>query len=898
MWLSSRVASPKQGAISRSARCLNRDARRLFLEPLEERLPLTFDVAVDYPAGTNPQAVVAGHFNSDLILDLAVANYGSSNVSVLLGNADGSFAPAGDFATGANPRSVAVGDFDGDGMLDVATANHGGTDLSVLLGNGDGSLNAPLSVPLPTPPPTVVDPPLAVAVGDIDGDGKLDLVATSQDSYSYYTGGGCWYYCYGGGWYSVNRGYVHVILGNGNATFASPISYQLSSGSPMAVAVEDFDSDGNLDVVTANQEGGSVSVLMGNGDGTLRYAWWTNDYAASWYTTAVTVGDFTGDGILDIAAAGQTVDILPGLGNGTFQPVQRQYIDPVTVAAADFNGDGKLDVVTAEPSAGTVSVLLGTGTGMLSLAIDHSAGASPSAVVTGDFNGDGRPDVAAANAGSGDVSVLLNDGTWPALSAPSLRITDVSVTEGHEGTVTATLNVTLSAAANQDVTVHFATVDSWSAAAGSDYVARSGQVTIPAGQTTAPIDISVLGDRVMEFNESFAVRLTDPVGAFIADGLGVATITDDEPRISIDSFVSAAEGNTGTTAIDFKVRLSVASDQEVRVNFSTAEGDTESWYWGYYYSYESASAGIDYVHDSDTLIFAPGEIEKTISILANGDRAGESNELFSVNLSDPVGAGIVSGHGVGLIIDDEPWAYFSSSPTVVEGSAGTTEAKFTVTLSAPAEEPISVEYSTADYYYTSAAAGADYEAALAQTVNFGPGDTTQTITVLVHGDRVAEYTEYFAVRLTSAVGANLGYYPPEAVATIVDDDAHLSISDVRLSEGNSGVTMFNFVVSLSSASDGEVTVRYDTSNGSAQSGSDYQSQSGTLIFAAGELSKTISIAVTGDISQEGEEYFYIQLSQLTGNAMLDDAWGYGTIVNDDADSGGGGKGFGKGGKRK
>ena len=283
--------------------------------------------------------------------------------------------------------------------------------------------------------------------------------------------------------------------------------------------------------------------------------------------------------------------------------------------------------------------------------------------------------------------------------------------------------------------------------------------------------------------------------------------------------------------------------------------------------------------------------------MANGDRAGESNEIFSVDLSNPVGAGISSGHGVGLIIDDEPWASISG-PTVVEGSAGTTEAKFTVTLSAPSQEPISVVYSTGDYYYGSnATAGTDYQAAIAQTATFAPGVTTQTITVLVHGDRVAEYTEYFAVQLNSAIGANLGSYPPVAVATIVDDDAHVSITDVRKTEGNSGVTNFNFVVSLSAASDGEVRVRYDTSNGSAQAGSDYQAQGGTLVFAAGELTKTISIAVIGDVSFEGEEYFNITLSQLTGNAMLDDAWGYGTIVNDDADAGAG-KGYGRGGKKK
>ena len=140
--------------------------RRLRFESLEDRRLLSFSAAVDYPVGLNPQAVVAADFNGDGRLDLAVVNFSSSNVSVLLGNANGTFQPAVNSATGASPLSVAVGDFNADGKLDLATANAG--DVSVLLGNGNGTFQAPTSI-------GIGSSPASVAVGDFNGDGKLDL---------------------------------------------------------------------------------------------------------------------------------------------------------------------------------------------------------------------------------------------------------------------------------------------------------------------------------------------------------------------------------------------------------------------------------------------------------------------------------------------------------------------------------------------------------------------------------------------------------------------------------------------------------------------------------------------------------------------------------------------------
>jgi len=326
------------------------------------------------------------------------------------------------------------------------------------------------------------------------------------------------------------------------------------------------------------------------------------------------------------------------VGEGSFQWVPGQSVYASAIAAADFNADGKLDVVTADAWA-TVSVMLGRGDGTLTPPIDHAAGVQPIAVAAGDFNGDGRADVAAANAGSGNVSVLLNNGVWPAFNAPSVSIIgDPTITEGNTGTLNAVFTVTLSAASNQAVTVNYATADG-TATAGSDYVAKTGTLTIPAGQTSATIAVPVVGDRLAENSETFSLRLTDPTNAFIARGLGFATIVDNEPRISINN-VSKSEGNAKTTTFTFTVSLSSAYDQAVTVNYKTANG--------------SATAGSDYQAKTGSVTFAPGETIKTITIVVNGDKTRESNETFFVDLFGPSSNALIStARGVGTILNDD-----------------------------------------------------------------------------------------------------------------------------------------------------------------------------------------------------------------------------------------------------
>jgi hypothetical protein len=214
--------------------------------------------------------------------------------------------------------------------------------------------------------------------------------------------------------------------------------------------------------------------------------------------------------------------------------------------------------------------------------------------------------------------------------------------------------------------------------------------------------------------------------------------------------------------------------------------------------------------------------------------------------------------------------------TVAEGNAGTVAAAFTVTLSAASTQTVTVAFATAD---GTAAAGSDYRAA-SGSLTFAPGETSKTITVLVNGDRLAEPNETFFVDLNSPTNAMVT--DARGTGTILDDEPRIGVGDVTKAEGKKGqTTLFTFTVTLSAAYDQPVTVSFKTTNGTAKSGDDYVAKSGTLTFAPGETTKTITIAVNGDSKKEANEYFFLDLFGNSTNSLFTKSRGVGTILNDD-----------------
>jgi hypothetical protein len=451
----------------------------------------------------------------------------------------------------------------------------------------------------------------------------------------------------------------------------------------------------------------------------------------------------------------------------------------------------------------------------------------------------------------------------------SLTISDASIVEGNAGTRNALLTVTLTGAGGPTVSVNYSTA-SGTARAGSDYQATSGTLSFNRNTTSRTILVPIIGDSLIESDESFSVNLTNPKHATIADGQGVVTILNDDTQIRIYD-VWQSEGNSGTTAFNFTVSLSTAISQPVTVNYGTVDG--------------SAVAGSDYQAASGSLTIPAGQTSGTITVLVNGDTVSESDENFSVHLSNASTGTIADGQAVGTINDDEPRIRMLGMDVVQEGNSGTTELACTVILTAPSDETVTVDYATVDDLATTA--DGDYTAA-SGTLTFAPGVTSQTITLLIHGDLVLEYDEYFYVKLSNPTNAQL--IDTWALATIQSDDnavLHIdSYADVEPDPYSGGETFLYFTVWLSNPFSETVTVDYSTVDNSATAWWDYVPTSGTLTFEPGETSQTIVVEVLLDYEYEWTEDFFVILSNPSSNALFQPGWGLGVGTIYDNQGGG------------
>jgi len=457
-----------------------------------------------------------------------------------------SFSPATDFAVWTAPLSVAIGDFNGDGKLDLAVPNAGSNNVSILLGIGAGAFGAATNF-------AVGYRPFSVAIADLNGDGKLDLAVPNAGSSE-----------------------VSILLGTGNGSFGPTKNFSTESGLS-SVTIGDFNGDGKPDLAVGNFNSNNISILLGNGTGgfggdvtgagtgTFGPA---GNFPVGYIPVSVAIGDLNGDSKPDLAVAnvdGNNVSILLGTGAGGFGAPTNFGVGsiPARVAIGDLNGDGKPDLAVAGGGPNNVSILLGDGAGDFGLPTDFPLLSFPTSLAIGDLNGDGKADLAVAEAFSNNVSTLLGDGAGAFGAATNFAVggapvdvaigdlngdgkPDLAATNLFSNKVSVLLNTTVQDTTPPDTTITSA-VDGRPAAVANGGSTLSSSITFTFGGTD---DVAVAGFQCSLDGAAYA-PCASPVGysalaigphSFQARALDAAANIDPTPAGFTWAVVTRSQG--------------------------------------------------------------------------------------------------------------------------------------------------------------------------------------------------------------------------------------------------------------------------------------------------------------------------------------------------------------------
>ncbi|WP_323002844.1 retention module-containing protein [Denitromonas sp.] len=620
-------------------------------------------------------------------------------------------------------------------------------------------------------------------------------------------------------------GFENLVLGSSSVVTTTIVDNDTPSLSIDDVTVNEAAGTATFTVTLSNPSAGTVTVDYGNADGTaVAGASGSGDYD--------TVG-----GTLSFAPGVTTQTITVNINNDTIYEISEQF-------AIDLSN----------PTGGAV---IGDGQGIGTIRDD----------------------------GTGGPPGTDNDIPAVSISGPVLV---------NEAAGTLTYTVSLTNPSDHPVTVDVATANG-TAQAGSDYTALSQSLTFAPGVTSQTVTVNIVNDSpaVYEGAENYTVALSNVGGAVIGTGSVTTTIVDDgtggppggdddRPVISI---VGPAEVNEGAGTITYTLNLSNPSTAPVSVTVDTMDA--------------GATAGSDYSPiASQVVTFAPGATSATVTVNIVNDSVFEGAEAYQVNLSAPTGGASIGTGSVTTTIrddgtggppgtDDDTPVISITGPAVVNEAAGTVT--YTVSLSNPSTSAVTVGYASADGTAIAGAPGAgDYDA-VSGTLTFAPGVTSQTITLTINNDTTYERAEDYSLSLAGPVGATIG---TGNVTTVIRDDGTagdppttgndddrpaFSINDVTVNEGAGTAT---FTVTLSNPSALNTTVDFATADGSALSGADYTGTGGTLSFAPGVTSQTVTVAILNDAVYEGSEQFVVNLSNATADATIADAQGVGTIVDD------------------
>ena len=657
--------------------------------------------------------------------------------------------------------------------------------------------------------------------------------------------------------------------------------------SPAALLANDSDVDGDPLTLISVQDAVNGSVALVGGNVVFTPAADYNGPASFTYTVS--------DGQGGTRTASVAVDVRP-------------VVDPVIsigdVAVDEAAGTATFTVTLNQATTATVSVQYGTGDGTAVAGSDYTGSSgtltfAPGIVsqtitvpIADDAVYEGNEDFtvtlsAPVNATIGDGSAV---GTITDNDIPALAVSSPVVAEGGGFAV---FTISLSNASTQATTVSLATT-AGTATAGADYSAAlevssdggatwatASSATIAAGATSVLVRSAITADTIDELDESFSLTATRTAGTTSnASATGSATITDDDatPTLAIGDVTVNEAAGTAT----FTVTLSAASGLPVTVGFATADG--------------TATAGSDYTAAAGTLSFAPGVTSQTITVPIVNDAVYEGSEAFTVTLSAPTNASIADISAIGTIVDDgtgpggtdndAPFVTSATSPTVVEGG----NLDFTITLSNASTTPTVVSLGTptgsATYGTDTAQAQVSYDGGttfatiVGWSVAVPAGVTSFIVRVPTVDDALGEPAETLIGSAATAANAA----PVAATGTILDNDTPVvSISGAITYYEAAGTA--SYTVTLSNAATTPVSVNYATVSGTASAGADFVASLGTLNFAPGVTSQTVTVAILDDAVYEGAETFAVTLSAPAG-ATLGAATSTTTIVDDGSGVGG------------
>lgn len=461
------------------------------------------------------------------------------------------------------------------------------------------------------------------------------------------------------------------------------------------------------------------------------------------------------------------------------------------------------------------------------------------------------------------VGTINND------DSASVTIADVSMAEGNTGTSAMTFTVTLNGAVAGGFTVNSVLTEG-TATPGTDYSFTPSTLTFNGTNgETQTFTVMILGDAQVEPNETFTVSVNAASKpSIVVSDTALGTITNDDTASLSIADVTVVEGNGGTTTMTFTATLSGAVPGGFTVNTAASNG--------------GAIAPFDYTFSSTTLTFVGVNGEaKTFSATINGDTEVESDEIFTVSLTNSSNASVtITDTAFGTITNDDAATVTIADVSATEGNSGTTTMTFTATLAGNVAGGFTVNTAVNN---GTALSGSDYSFTSSTLTFAGTNGETKTFTVTINGDTTVEANETFIVSLTNVSNASV-VIGDTAAGTITNDDVAtgtLTIADMAVTEGNAGPTTMTFTVTLAGAVGG-FTVNTGIADGTATAGSDYSFTPSTLTFAGtnGET-KTFIVTVNGDTTVEPNETFTVSLNTVSNASISIIDTALGTINNDD-----------------